>query len=427
METSLANVMATLCLFAALVHSLSVRMIERLARRFQHRAAFSAFLHFAAEIEVVFGLWAAIYVAFLMVHEGFHPAVDWLDQRNFSEAIFIFVIMAMAATRPILELAERCIDRLARLLPLPKTFARYLMILIVGPLLGSLITEPAAMTLSALLLKREIFDRSKDSRLLYSTVAVLFVNVSIGGVLTPFAAPPVLMVARTWNWDLAHMFTHFGWKAVVAVVINSILALLFNRSALSLQERTSLDDNSSVQESRASSAIWIKGVHLAFLTLAILTAHHPAFLVGAFLFFIGFTHVTRFAQSELKIQESLLVAFFLGGLIVLTAQQGWWLQPLLTSAKDFVLFAGATLLTAITDNAALTSLAARVHDLSEASKYAVVAGAVSGGGLTLIANAPNPAGYAILRENFEDGLQPLRFLGYAIIPTLIAGGMLWIR
>jgi len=424
METSLANIAATLCFFAALAHSLSVRTIERLARRLHHRAALAAGLHFAAEVEVVFGLWAAVYVGFLMVHEGFQTAVAWMDGQNFSEAIFVFVIMAMAATRPILELSEKAIDVIARLLPWPKTSARYLVTLVVAPLLGSFITEPAAMTLAALLLKRDILDHSKNERLIYGTVAVLFVNVSIGGTLTPFAAPPVLMVARTWNWNLSHMFQHFGWKAILAVVINAILAFLMNRRELHRLDGTL--SAPSAPHPRTASSAWIKTVHVLFLALAILTAHHPAFLVGSFLFFLGFAQATRFAQSELKIKESLLVAFFLGGLIVLTARQSWWLQPLLTSMKDFSLFAGATLLTAITDNAALTSLAARVHDLSEASKYAVVAGAVSGGGLTLIANAPNPAGYAILRKNFADGLRPLRFLGYAIIPTLIAGGLLWI-
>lgn len=35
-------------------------------------------------------------------------------------------------------------------------------------------------------------------------------------------------------------------------------------------------------------------------------------------------------------------------------------------------------------------------------KYAVVAGAVTGGGLTVIANAPNPAGMTILKPCFKD-------------------------
>jgi hypothetical protein len=56
------------------------------------------------------------------------------------------------------------------------------------------------------------------------------------------------------------------------------------------------------------------------------------------------------------------------------------------------MYFGATALTAITDNAALTYLGSLVEGVSDQLKYALVAGAVSGGGLTVIANAPNPAG-----------------------------------
>jgi hypothetical protein len=425
MEVTLPNLMATICFFAALIHSLAAKSIEQLARRFHHRTVFAAFLHFAAEVEVIFGIWAAIYVGFLIVYQGFQPSVEWLDQRNFSEAIFVFVIMAMAATRPVMELAEKGIASIARIVPLSPTLATYAVTLVVGPILGSFITEPAAMTVAALLLKKQILDRSNDEKLIYSTTATLFVNISIGGTLTSFAAPPVLMVARIWNWDSSFMFQHFGWKAVIAVAINAGLALLINRKELKRMSETGAPQ---APNTRPSSAWWIKLTHLVFLFLVILTVHHPAFVMGSFLFFLGFTHATEFAQTELKIKESLLVAFFLAGLVVLTAEQGWWLQPLLTSMKDFTLFAGATGLTAITDNAALTSLAAQVHDISDPSKYAIVAGAVAGGGLTLIANAPNPAGYSILRGNFKGGgIQAGKLLSYALIPTLIAGILLWIH
>ena len=43
-----------------------------------------------------------------------------------------------------------------------------------------------------------------------ATLGVLFVNISIGGTLTPVAAPPVLMVADIWNWDLRPMLLNFG-------------------------------------------------------------------------------------------------------------------------------------------------------------------------------------------------------------------------
>jgi len=84
-------------------------------------------------------------------------------------------------------------------------------------------------------------------------------------------------------------------------------------------------------------------------------------------------------------------------------------------------FFGVTGLTALTDNAALTYLASLVDGLSEEIKYAVVAGAVTGGGLTVIANAPNPAGISILRGHFNEGIvNPLGLLVAALPPTLVA-------
>ena len=126
-------------------------------------------------------------------------------------------------------------------------------------------------------------------------------------------------------------------------------------------------------------------------------------------------------QDRLILREGLLVAFFLGGLVVLGGQQQWWLQPLLVNMSSDAVFYGATALTAITDNAALTYLGSLVEGLSDEFKYSLVAGAVTGGGLTIIANAPNPAGVAILRRYFDEGaVSPTGLLVSALLPTLVA-------
>ncbi|MBS1958750.1 MAG: hypothetical protein JST80_04685 [Bdellovibrionales bacterium] len=416
------NWIATACFAGALIHSLSVSFFEKLSRKFNHRTFASSVFHFLGEIEIVFGIWAAIYVGFLMLNRGLTPALDWLEAKNFGEAIFVFVIMAMSATKPILTLAENIISFISRIVPLPRVQAVFLATLIIGPLLGSFVTEPAAMTVSALLLRKTIFTKSKNLKLLYSTIATLFVNVSIGGTLTSFAAPPVLMVARPWGWDSGFMFGHFGWKAIFAVIVNAVLVLWINRKTLENMEPARLTTPEYTHAQHADdSRLWIQIVNAGFIMLAIIGVHHPVFLVGHFLFFLGFVTATSYAQSDLKMRESLLVSFFLAGLVVLTSEQSWWLKPLLTSMTDHALYFGAAGLTAITDNAALTSLAAQVPDLSDAAKYFVVAGSVVGGGLTLIANAPNPAGYAILRNEFGTlGLQPFRFLQWALPPTVIA-------
>jgi hypothetical protein len=117
------------------------------------------------------------------------------------------------------------------------------------------------------------------------------------------------------------------------------------------------------------------------------------------------------------------VAFFLAGLVVLGGQQAWWLQPLLMGLSVDAVFYGATALTAITDNAALTYLASLVPGLSDEFKVAIVAGAVAGDGLTVIANAPNPAGVAILKGRFDEGVVNAgKLLVAAIPPTIVAVG-----
>ena len=66
-------------------------------------------------------------------------------------------------------------------------------------------------------------------------------------------------------------------------------------------------------------------------------------------------------------------------------------------------------------------LASLIVGISDEAKYSLVAGAVAGGGLTVIANAPNPAGVAILRPKFEDGaIHPLGLLVAALPPTAVA-------
>ena len=119
--------------------------------------------------------------------------------------------------------------------------------------------------------------------------------------------------------------------------------------------------------------------------------------------------------------EGLLVAFFLAGLVVLGGQQQWWLEGLLRSMSPDTVFWAATGLTAITDNAALTYLGSLVEGLSPEFKYALVAGAVTGGGLTVIANAPNPAGFAILKGYFdEEAISAAGLFAAAALPTLVA-------
>jgi Na+/H+ antiporter NhaD/arsenite permease-like protein len=324
--------------------------------------------------------------------------------------------MVIAASRPILQLVMLMVDRMAANLPIERSVATFFICLSILPLLGSLITEPAAMTVAALLLRDRFFSNDLSTRLQYGTLGVLFVNISIGGTLTSFAAPPVLMVAKQWGWDSLFMLSHFGWRSAIAVVVNAMVLTYLYQKEIKL--KGAANDSKPLAHPVPYS---VMGVHIFFLAAVVLFAHHQVVFMAIFLFFLGYTEAYRRYQDRLYLREGLMVAFFLAGLVTLGGMQKWWLQPLLSGVDPKVLYFVATGLTAVTDNAALTYLGSLVDGLTAEFKYALVAGAVTGGGLTVIANAPNPAGFAILKGNFKDGaISPLSLFLAAIPPTTVA-------
>jgi len=409
---STAQVVASILFALAVLHTFSVSRFERLAHSHPSHAGVFRLL---GEVEVVFGVWASVLIVFLIVELSPQEAFNYLESRHFAEPALIFVIMVIAASRPILDLAGAMLSFVARVLPLPNPTGYYFAVLFVGPLLGSFITEPAAMTLSAMLLRERYFSTQAPDSFKYATLGVLFVNVSIGGTLTPFAAPPVLMVADRWGWDLAFMLQTFGWKAATAVGVNAVVVTVLFRNYLGQLAMMSKG------LARLDVPWPVVGVHLGFLVAVVVASHRPIVFIALFLFFLGFTEAYRRYQKPLILREALMVGFFLAGLVVLGGMQDWWLQPLLADIDVSPLYYGATLLTAVTDNAALTYLGTLVGGMSDEAKYALVSGAVTGGGLTVIANAPNPAGFAILKGTFAEGaISPLWLAVSATPPTVVA-------
>lgn len=412
MNPTAIDLVAAALFVLAVLHTFSTSFFEHLAHRQPRHAGV---WHLLGEVEAVFGFWALILVLYICFQGGTHAAVSYVESRNFTEPMFVFVIMIMAATRPVLSLAQRGVGMLSRALPLAPALSDYWVLLAVVPLLGSVITEPAAMTMGALMLGERLYRHPVSQKLKYATLGVLFVNVSIGGVLTPYAAPPVLMVAGKWGWDLTFMLTHFGWKAALAVFFNaSAAAFMFRRELAALSA-----DQDAAPAPRMP--LLVSSIHVVFIGLVVAFAHHPVIFMAVFLFFLGYTEAYRRYQSPLMLREGLMVAFFLSGLVVLGGLQKWWLQDVLAGMNDLTLYFGATALTAVTDNAALTYLGSLVEGTSDSFRYALVAGAVTGGGLTVIANAPNPAGFSILRQYFADGaISPLHLFLAALPPTLVA-------
>lgn len=375
----------------ALLHTFAAKQFERLSHRYPRHAGL---FHLLGEVEVVFGFWAIVLVLTMALLVGGGDALAYAESRNYTEPLFVFVVMVIAASQPVLRAVMASVNTLAHYIPVPTPIATAWLGLAAVPLLGSLITEPAAMTIAALMLAPQIFRTAVPEGVKYFALGVLFVNVSIGGTLTAYAAPPVLMVAVAWQWDSAFMAANFGWKAAVAVVINA--------TAATFAMRRHLRAPPAPQGGQARMPLSVVAVHIGLLAAVVLMAHHPVAFLAIFLLFLGFTQAYDRHQSPLIIKEALLVGFFLAGLVVLGGMQAWWLQPIVASLQPLALFMGALGLTAITDNAALTYLGSLIAGISDESKYMLVAGAVAGGGLTVIANAPNPAGVALLKRGFAD-------------------------
>jgi hypothetical protein len=432
------NLLATILFFMAIAHTFAASTFTRLAHRIEarHRATLAAaggegaepgtrrakvsfagqVFHFLGEIEAIFGIWVVPLLGAMVLAKGWTVAKDYFNHGlNFTEPMFVVVIMTIAASRPIMRLAESAMEAVASLTG--KTpGAWWFSILTLGPLLGSLITEPAAMTISALLLAGRIYSRAPSPAFAYGTMGLLFVNVSVGGTLTHFAAPPVLMVASRWEWDSMHMLTHFGWKAVLGIFATNIVYFAVFRKEL---RRLATSETVEVEERGTPIPIWIYAVHVLFLIWTVMNNHYPVMFIGAFLFYLAFTEATEPHQDVVRLRPALLVGFFLAGLVVHGGLQGWWIEPVLTRLGELPLFFGALGLTAFNDNAAITYLASLVPNFGPALQYAVVAGAVVGGGLTVIANAPNPAGQSILSRFFPDGVSAGRLLLGALLPTAI--------
>lgn len=429
------NLISFVIFFLAIIHTFFAPKINALSEKLKKKNieankknvnSFSVeCLKFLGEVEVIFGIWVIPLLIAMSYYYNWATALSYLSCRDYTEPLFVLVIMAVASSRPVVRLAEECIKFVARLGGESVT-AWWLSLLTLGPLAGSLITEPGAMTISALLLAKQFYSLKPSKELAYATLGLLFVNISVGGVLTSFAAPPVLMVSKIWIWDTSFMFMNFGTKAFIGILCANILYfLLFRKELSSLDSKRKLYNEQNVKEEEEPIPFWISLTHIGLLAWMVVHSHFPVLFIGSFLFFIGFHKATAPYQYKLSLKTPILVAFFLAGLVIHGSLQAWWITILLTDISTFSMMFISIVLTAFNDNAEITFLASLIQDLSDIMKYAVVAGAVTGGGLTVIANAPNPLGQAILNKYFNRGIRPLYLFLAALPPTLLIALAFW--
>jgi hypothetical protein len=435
---------ATIIFVLAIFHTFLAVPITKLAHKVQHdhdarirreRAALgesahaedmvsfkATMLHFFGEVEAIFGIWVIVLLGAMFWFYDLATVKGYLMGVNFTEPLFVVIIMALASTRPVLRFAESCLRFFANF-GKETPAAWWLSILIIGPLLGSFITEPGAMTICAMLLAKKFYRLKPSPVFAYATLGLLFVNVSVGGVLTNFAAPPVLMVAKKWGLTTQEMFLHYGDKAIVAIVLSTLLYFFYFKKELSeLAVRAGDHDGDGKGDLKSNERpvpLFVTITHLAFMAWTVIFLHYPPLFIGGFLIFLAFSQATAHHQTDINLRGPILVGFFLAGLVIHGGLQGWWLGPIISSLTEWPLFIGSTILTSFNDNAAITFLASQVEGLGPQLKYAVLAGAVTGGGLTVIANAPNPAGQALLSRFFGEGVSPAKLAAGALIPTIL--------
>ena len=433
-DYSFFHVLTLLLFVCAIVHTLSVNTINSFARKLElrqrpkrekkrrTRGLGVQMLYFLGEVEVVFAFWAIPLFLLIILFFGWDAAVNYINTRDYTEPLFVVVIMCLAYTRPIINLAEIMLRGIAKCLG-GSLSAWWYTLLTLGPLLGSFITEIGAMALCSVLLSRQFYEHAPSRSLSYATLALLFVNISVGGVLTDFASPAVLVLAHAWNWNSFTMMTLFGWKAFLGIIISNLLYWFYFRKEFAILQRKR-DLLSRIQTPRPEEPItrlpiWVTLVHVATIVWVVCTSHYPAIFIGGFLFFLGFHQATKTHQYPIRLMRPILIGLFLAGLVIHGGLQGWWVVDLLGSLSSLGVLGVSILLTGFNDNAAISYLATLVPSWGPEFKYALFSGIIAGGGLTVIANAPNPAGYVILKRHFENGISPMRLFLAAAIPTFI--------
>lgn len=422
LEFSPFHLIAFILFACAVTHTLCVYKIQEWAEKWEtavgKRTIPIQFLFFLSQVEVVFAFWVIPLFIIMCSFYGWATSLEYLNTRDYTEPLFVVVVLSLTATRPIVRAAENAIKWCAKRLG-GSLSAWWFVLLTVGPIMGSVITEAGSMALCALLLSRQFYSYKPSVKLAYATLGLLFVNVSVGGVLTDFASPAVLVLAHCWHWTAWDMFYDFGWKAAIGVCVANLLYWLYFRKEIAQMDILRQAPTEKLEPEEAPIPIWITLIHILFIAWVVIVSHYPAVFIASFLFFVGFHQATYDHQYPIRLAHPMLVGLFLAGLVIHGGLQGWWVVNILHGLKPLAVMGVAMSLTAFNDNTAISYLAALIPNWGEIYEYAIFTGVIAGGGLTVIANAPNPAGYAILKHHFHGGIKPVKLFLAALIPTLI--------
>ncbi len=397
---------------------------EIIPRKWKHYHFLSEVCYLLSEVEVVFGIWLIPLIIVFTIFQSWDQALAYLNSRSYTHAIYITVILVVIGSRPIITFAERVLEWFARL-GKDTPGAWWWAILTVGPLLGALLKEPAAMALAAIMLSKKFYLYNPSRNFKYATLGLLFVNISVGGMLTTFSSRALFIVADRWDWDWVFMLTHFGWKVVLGIFLSTGLYYLAFRKQFKDNFPKKLPTLEK-DEAEHPTPFWITLIHLIFMVLIVISGETAPLFLGIFLIFLGFWKATSFYQSPLHLKSAVLIGFFFASLIIHGELQGWWMIPLMQNLSHFWAMEVSFLLSAIADNAVVSYLTLEIPEFDDLKHYLIVAGAMSAGGLTVIANAPNPMGHSILRPAFKDKISFFGLFLGALLPSLILLALFWI-
>lgn len=430
------QITSTLIFVLAIIHTFLTPTFFRLAERLKKRKDqeidgvrwkklhfFSEIFYLLSEVEIVLGIWLIPLIFLFILMNGYDAAVNYLNSITYTYSLYIVVIVVVVGSRPIIAYAEKLLDICAHLAK-DTPAAWWWTLLTIGPLLGAIVKEPAAMAISAILLSKKFYHYNPSRLFQYATLGLLFANVSVGGMLTSFSSRALFIVADVWGWDWLYMLTRFGWKAVIGILLANTLYYFVFRKEFVTRFPAKLPKLKK-EEHDETPPLWITLIHLFFLALIVIFGENAPLFIGAFILFLGFWKATSFYQAPLHLRSAIFVGFFFASLLIHGKLQGWWFVPLMHSFGDFGTMMGSFVLSGFIDNAVVSYLSLEVPGLDEMKHYLIVVGAMSAGALTIIANAPNPVGHAILRGVFQSRISLVGLLLGALAPSLIFLAVFW--
>ncbi|WP_213357473.1 putative Na+/H+ antiporter [Chlamydiifrater phoenicopteri] len=372
-----------------------------------------------SRVELVFILWSAPLFFWFLITEGTRLSIAYFSSRNYIFPFFVVVIVLFIESRPIVYLGERLLSKIANF-GKKSPAAWWWTILLVSPFITPLIKETGTMVLACVLLVAKFFPFSPSKKFSYATAGLLFSNVSIGGMLFPITSRAVFLINSKLRWSAVFVLKYFSWKAFLAILVSTTIYYLIFRKEFQAFPST-------IPSRKTSEAVpwWVVVVHILFLVAVIFVRHIPVILVGVVLTFLGFRALTIMYQSPISFTKVGMVGLFFSGLILFGDLQEWWVLALMEKVSYEGHMIISFIMSMFLDNALVNYLIFKLPSANDCYHYLAISGAMSAGGLTLMANVPNIIGYLLLRPSFKVRSVSLVWLFVAALPPAVISALIF--